>query len=261
MDRFTASLKYCLIFLFISIIIYFLDSRSLLSGVWRVSNIITNPLKVPIFRAGNMLNDTFSVFTFWKSGEARIKYLELRVLELETGDVMCKSLSKENKALRDQLEIKTRTNLKYLPVFISGRQRYLSIDEGSDEGVFLGQALVLKDALVGRVIKVMPKSSLVILPVDPEERLAVSTIGKNGEARGVAVGDFGTRIVIDKVLQKEPLSEGDLVVTSGEDGLPKGLLVGVVTKVISNETDVFKKAEVRPALNAGELEEVFLVIK
>jgi rod shape-determining protein MreC len=63
------------------------------------------------------------------------------------------------------------------------------------------------------------------------------------------------------VMSDESVPPGELVLTSGGDGVfPKGLLVGRVTKV-SAGNDLFLNIRVRPAADLSKLEEVLVVTK
>jgi rod shape-determining protein MreC len=62
-------------------------------------------------------------------------------------------------------------------------------------------------------------------------------------------------------MSDETVPAGELVLTSGGDGVfPKGLLVGRVTKV-STGNDLFLNIRVRPAADLSKLEEVLVVTK
>jgi rod shape-determining protein MreC len=62
-------------------------------------------------------------------------------------------------------------------------------------------------------------------------------------------------------MSDETVSPGDLVLTSGGDGIfPKGLPVGTVTKV-SPGSELFLNIRVRPTANLNRLEEVLVVTK
>lgn len=258
-DKTTEIFRSFIVFFVLSVLVFWVDRLGFSKPIWRFSDSLVVPVKTQVYKLRVSMLDAVSVLTFWKSGEERIKFLDQRVLELQAGAVRSRELLEENKVLRDQLEVQKRFGFKMILATVVGYDRYIEIDKGQDAGVIEGMAVVVGDALVGRISRVLPRTSLVVLPVDPGEKLAVSTVGKAGRAKGIAFGDFGTRIILDKVLQKETLSIGDLLVTLGEGGIPKDLLVGTVEKINASEKDVFKKAEVKSAINYGDLEMVFVV--
>ena len=56
------------------------------------------------------------------------------------------------------------------------------------------------------------------------------------------------------------VERGDLVVTSGDSLIfPKGLAIGVVTKVERERGDLLKWAEIEPSVKFSQLEEAFVI--
>jgi rod shape-determining protein MreC len=75
--------------------------------------------------------------------------------------------------------------------------------------------------------------------------------------RGTPAGE----VVLEKVMSDEAVPPGEMVLTSGGDGIfPKGLLVGRVTKVAPG-SELFLNIRVRPAADLSKLEEVLVVTK
>ena len=65
---------------------------------------------------------------------------------------------------------------------------------------------------------------------------------------------------LDYALRVEDMIEGDVLVTSGTDGVfPRGLPVGKVTKLERNQHGLFQEARVVPAVDVTRLEEVLVV--
>ena len=57
------------------------------------------------------------------------------------------------------------------------------------------------------------------------------------------------------------LKKGDLVVTSGLDGIfPKGMVAGTIDSIRSSEHGLFIEATVTPGAKISELEEVIVIL-
>lgn len=249
-------MKTFLILLFLSFIIFFLDGKGYLDGAKGVVQIVTLPVQYGFFATGQNIKNSFSFLTFWKSGENRIKNLELRIMELAAAKNEADRLEKENKELKKQLGINFFKNRVLLPATVLGLDRYLQIGAGSNDGVKEGATVIYLDNLVGKIIRVTPRSSFVILPTDPQTKIPVKT----GKARGLVSGQFNFSEILDRVGQNEEINTSDLILTSGEaDSFPPDLVVGKVDKIISQQTDIFKKATVKPVLNYSDLTTVFVI--
>jgi rod shape-determining protein MreC len=62
-------------------------------------------------------------------------------------------------------------------------------------------------------------------------------------------------------LRKHDIETGDIVVSSGLDGVfPKGLAVGYVSKVIKPKSGIFQEVTVTPYVDFEKLEEVLIVL-
>jgi rod shape-determining protein MreC len=143
----------------------------------------------------------------------------------------------------------------------SGSETSLSvfIDKGEREHIKTDMAVITADGIVGKVWRVYRSSSEVLLIND--QTSGVGAILDKTRLQGIVRGTPSGEVVLEKVMSDESVPPGELVLTSGGDGIfPKGLLVGTVTKA-SAGTDLFLNIRVRPAVDLSKLEEVLVVTK
>lgn len=249
--------KFLLGLLICALLAFTLDSARLLEVPKTVFYTVASPGQYLLHNVQVGLVDGLSFLTFWKSGEARIKNLELRVAELSVAKNQAGALERENRELRKQLGVTSLASHRQLPVVVLGLSRYLEIGAGQNQGVTVGQTVVYLDNLIGRVVSVSGRTSFVQLPSDPDARIAVGV----GQARGLVSGQFGSGLEISQVAQNEDIRPGDLVSTSGEGGtyLP-GMLVGKLGTINTDQTGLFKEAEVIPLIDYKQLTTVFVVL-
>lgn len=128
----------------------------------------------------------------------------------------------------------------------------LVIDRGFSDGISVGQPVVVGNGLlIGKIFETRRHSSTVMLLTDSHSRLAVS-IQNGQDTLGVLEGDRGLAMSVKLVPQTEALSEGDTIITSGlEKFVPRGLIVGAVSKVERGDRDPFQSAVVEPFGRAG----------
>jgi len=247
-------------FLFLAIVLTFADSRALLDPLKDGLQIVVVPAERIIFGVRSGVGEVYSLGKFWKSGEERIKNLEERNRELASQASRTRQLEAENGELRGQLGGASLPERRRLPAAVLGRGRYLALGEGSRSGVRVGQTVVYKDSLVGRIVDVSPRTSFVELPIDPGVKVPVK-LNNSGRARGITVGQFNSEVLLDQVAQNEQLDEGDFVLTTGEEQVyVPDLIVGRVGKILSAKTEIFARAEVDPLVHYDDLTTVFVLL-
>ncbi|MBI4100128.1 rod shape-determining protein MreC [Candidatus Microgenomates bacterium] len=245
-------------FLLLSLLILFLNHLGLFKPLIGATEITEKPVKQILYQTAQGTRNTFGFLTFWRSGNQKLKALEEKNRELLVAAQKAEGLEKENRALRAQLEISDSSLRNLAPAKIIGLSRYLSLDKGDKNGVEVGQIVIFKNFLIGKVVEAGPFTSQVQLPLDPESKIPVQT--EKTAARGFLVGEFGKKAILGKVTQGEKLTVEDLVLTSGEGDYPKDLIIGKIESVKKEENAVFQEATVKPLIDFDTLEEVFIII-
>lgn len=221
---------------------------------------ITVPIRLSVYRFGQGLNNGLAtVSDLWGVQSLRRENEKLKAEILASKGVALRSysLEEENKALRQQLEAPLPPQMQFLPAKTLGIIRYLTLDKGSSDGITTGQTVVSQNVLVGKISAARSGTSEIILPTDSDSKIPVRTLRTNG--RGLLTGEAGVGAFLDKVLQAEKLEINDLLVTTGEAGYARDLMVGKISKVIKNDVEPFQKARVELLLDYGKLENVFII--
>jgi rod shape-determining protein MreC len=100
---------------------------------------------------------------------------------------------------------------------------------GREAGIRTGNPVMSETGLVGRVVGVAKGASRILLLTDIASRTPVMVDRTN--ARAILTGDGGPNPKLDYLRGKDPVAQGDRVVTSGDGGVfPRGLPVGVAVK-------------------------------
>jgi rod shape-determining protein MreC len=129
------------------------------------------------------------------------------------------------------------------------------IDQGLASGVQKDMPVVTPDGLVGRVIFVGPVSARVLLLTD-ERFGAGAIIGQlvNSRLVGVVRGKNNYLCVMNFVAATEKAAAGEMVITSGQDGLfPRGIPIGRV-RLAPGAPGVPQALEVEPAARLDKLD-------
>jgi rod shape-determining protein MreC len=137
--------------------------------------------------------------------------------------------------------------------------RSVYIDKGESDGIKPDMAVITADGIVGKVLRVYRSTALVLLIDD--QTSGVGALLDKTRLQGILRGTPSGEVVLEKVMSDETVPAGEMVLTSGGDGIfPKGLLVGRVTSVAPG-SELFLNIHVRPATDLSKLEEVLVVTK
>ena len=135
----------------------------------------------------------------------------------------------------------------------------LRIDRGESDGLRRGMPVVTADGVVGIVQRVTGSFADVVLITDPNSKIAVKV--QRSRVRATATGKGENRALhLENALRTEDVQEGDVVVTSGTDGVfPPGLLVGRITSLQRHNYGMVQSADILPTVDMTKLEEVLVI--
>ena len=134
------------------------------------------------------------------------------------------------------------------------------VNKGARDGVFLGQALLDANGLMGQVDQVLPFNSWVLLVTDPLHVTPVE-VNRNGE-RAFARGGRTTagELELEFVTHTQDMQVGDLLVSSGMGQVyPKNYPVAEITSVVSDPTQPFAVVRARPKAQINSTRHVMLI--
>jgi rod shape-determining protein MreC len=135
--------------------------------------------------------------------------------------------------------------------------RTVTLDKGTRDGLRVDMAIISPVGVVGRLVVPGARSAQVQLLVD--RNAAAGAIVERSRAQGVIVGGGDDKLLMEYVSEVSDVVVGDIVVTSGIDGIyPKGFVIGRVERVEKNGT-AYKRITVKPSVDFSALEEVLVV--
>jgi rod shape-determining protein MreC len=178
-------------------------------------------------------------------------------------------VAKENDQLRKQLKFKNdlcagTDCIDFTAGRITGRGldgygKFILTNLGFEDGAKNGEAVTVEGGvMIGKIVEVQEKYSKVMLLTSPDS--SINCLTQTTRANGLLRGKYGTGVKLEMIDQSEALSAGDVLITSGlEASIPKGLLLGKLSKVEESPNTVFKSADVELFSDLNHIEEVFLV--
>ena len=192
----------------------------------------------------------------------RIIELQTQLRQLAVDQNQLVTCLEENERMRKLLGTPLPPDWQFKMSRVIGLNEKLRIDLGSKAGVEEGMMVVSENIYIGRVNSIGEDYNLVQLPTDLNSKIPVVVKKPGGtgiQARGLLVGQLGENLLLDRVLQDEDVRQGDLVVTSGEEGYLPDLVIGQIKEVKEKTAEVYQQAIVTSLIDYSSLRLVFVI--
>jgi rod shape-determining protein MreC len=172
-------------------------------------------------------------------------------------------LDSENTRLRKLLAVKERekANGQVAQIMYTSRDpfsRRIVIDKGQQAGIVAGQPAIDEAGIVGQVTRIFPFSAEITLITDKDQAVPVQVVrsGQRSVVFGLGDGDLELRYIPAHA----DIEEGDLLVTSGLDGvyLP-GFPVARIASIERENTYAFARIRAVPIAAVENFGEVLVL--
>jgi rod shape-determining protein MreC len=161
--------------------------------------------------------------------------------------------------MRDEFEI-PMLPAELVGVDVSAWFRAALLDRGREHGVHAGMPVISEHGLVGLATATSRSAAKIMLLIDPQS--AVDGVLQRSRARGIVRGIRDDALEFEFVARQGDVRVGDELITSGLGGVyPKGLRIGEVIEVEPSASEMLQTAIVRPAVDFGRLEQVFVMLR
>lgn len=188
--------------------------------------------------------------------------LKQQVADLRVRLQQERGLAQQSQSLQKLLELKTGTALSTTGANViaggaSPEFRTMTIDKGTRDGLHADMAVIAPAGIVGRVIQPSGRASKVQLLID--RNAAAGALIERTRAQGVVLGTGADELRMDYVAGSADVKAGDIVVTSGIDGIyPKGFVIGQIQSV-RRAAGEYSAILIKPAVDFSSLEAVLIV--
>jgi rod shape-determining protein MreC len=239
------------------------------------SNEITNKIKghvsvifTPVYYVANvpsnLLNNLSESFESSQSLLTENKRLKYEKIQLEGMLQKFTSIKQENQRLRKLLQSSEKVSDKLLVAELlhvstePGVQQFV-LNQGSNKSVYVGQAVIDSNGVVGQIMNVNHFNSRVLLITDIEHAIPIEVLRNNYRAIAVGMGD-NQQLELINVPNTVDIITGDLLVSSGlGKRFPSGYPVGKVVSIDKNPSLPFAKIIIEPIAKINQIREVLLV--
>jgi rod shape-determining protein MreC len=185
-------------------------------------------------------------------------------IEIKRLTIELEKLRQENKRLRELLDLSS-SYLDSIPAEIVFRVKEeltdrIVVNVGKNKNVKPNSAVVTKYGVIGIVDKVNSRFSTVLPIYDPRFQIS-ARISSTRELALLKGQGRGKNLRLTYLDLNTRAKEGDLVFTSGEGLLPKGLFLGKIKEIYIHPSQIYKIAEVEPIVDLDKVEEVVIIHK
>ena len=162
-------------------------------------------------------------------------------------------------AMRDDFEVAMQPS-EVVGLDVSPFFRSVLVDRGSRHGVQPGNPVITDEGVVGLVTRTSPHAAKTMLVLDRQSR--IDAMIQRNRARGMVSGNGSGELNFEFVVLGADVRIGDRVITSGLGGVyPKGIDLGEVTEVSDPSGSLVQAASLKPAVDFGRLEQVFVMLR
>lgn len=264
-SRRTATIALLVLLITLSIMVLSLSSRrpSGLSATSRIAIALVSPFQKMIFGISGFMSEVWTSYFYLVNVAGELSELQSELRSARSAIYQNHELTLENKRLARLLSMRDDMHRPWMAAYVIGKDPSpwfysIIVDKGQAEGVEVGFPVVSLDGIVGLVIQTTSHSAKVMLVTDPNS--AVDALVQGNRARGIVKGGLDGNCDLQYMLHKYEIKLGDVVVSSGMDGVfPKGLPIGKVSSIVPLESGIFQSIIVAPFVDFNNLEEVLIV--
>lgn len=257
----------CLIVIFLINIIFLsvgTKHRYSDSLVARIVMAAVSPFQEGITRSVVFLEDLWNHYFYLVSVGEQNEALRRELAQVRMQNSRYVESAKTCERLQRLLDAKTGLPQRTIFAQVVGRDpsgwfQAIVINRGTADGVAKGMPVIAPEGIVGQVVTASYDYAKVMLMIDRSS--AVDGLIQRNRARGIVEGEAGALCRFKYVLRKADVRVGDIIVSSGLDGLfPKGLGIGTVAAVSKERPGIFQDVRVAPFVDFDTLEEVLVIL-
>ena len=235
-------------------------------------DMLVQGILTPFKYAANALTDQaeqlYSYMFRYESLLAENEALKKQLAQMEDEARQADAYQRDNERLRELNGLKT-AHEDYVLVdgYIISRSSNdwtstITINRGSSAGIEADMCVVTENGeVVGLVSEVGTNYAVIktILDSSLEISATISSSGYNGMSQGGYTDGRKDLMRMDYLPSSAVIRNNDQVVTAGSTVYPKGLILGYVVDAGFDDTGVAKFAMLKPAIELGSLEQVFVL--
>ena len=208
--------------------------------------------------------DIFNYYLMNVSASKENRTLKKNINDLNSEIFHFKEVERENKRLKELLDFGDDIRYKKVLAQIvawdaSSDFSVIRINKGLKQGLKLQSTVVTSSGLVGYIYRLTDNFADILTILDRNNR--VDSIVERTRSHGIIEGYISGKCVMKYVERSAPVTLEDTLITSGLGNIyPKGIKVGIVSKIEKESYGITQYIEVKPSVDFSRLEEVIVLI-
>lgn len=229
---------------------------------------ILTPIRSGASRLADGAEKIYNYIFSYESLAAENEDLKQQLAKLEDEARRADSVTRENSYLRALIGLKENNpSWELVDAYVISRSSQewsstFTVSQGSNAGIKAGMcAITANGEVVGLVSEVGHNYSVIKSVMDSSLEISstISASGYNGMVQGGYASGLKGLLRMNYLPSSAVIRNNDQVVTSGSMVYPRNLIVGYVVDAGFDDAGVAKYALLKPAVDVGSLELVFIV--
>jgi rod shape-determining protein MreC len=226
------------------------------------------PLESSFNYLGRMAGDSVQTVTKLAQLKNENDQLKRQIQDLRANQLGLDTLKMENQRLRVAQQFIAEQphqliSAEIIAVNPSNWNSAVIINQGTNQGLKKGLAVISPDGVVGRIGEVRDNTAEVILITDPRQGNYIGGIVRRTRDMVIITGgDHRGECTVQPAVDNyfSDLKKNDMVVTAEtSDVFPSGLPIGRVVYFVQRINNMVTKAYLKPAVKLGKLEMVYVI--
>lgn len=240
------------------------------SPVTDIAAYLFSPLQKISAFIGEKLSGVSARFASSDEYVEKIEQQQSKIADYEKRLVDYEKTKQKLEAYEAFLEVKAdNPDFEFVPSCVIARDsadvyNSFTLDKGSADGISVNMPVIYGSNLVGIVTQVRTTTCTVGTILDPKINVSAYEISSREEGYVSTDTDLSLKglIKLSGLTRSTPVVSGGIVCTSGIGGLyPRDLIIGTVTEIFDEDTDISSYALIEPGVDFTSLEDVFIITR
>ena len=233
---------------------------------------LTAPVSNLFWKAGDNMSGFFGSFLHAGSLTQENNNLQQQNQQLLSQIASLQNALQQDKAIKEVVQNTRSDNFKMIlaqSIGLDSANDVVLLNRGSSDGIGQNMPVISSTkVLIGKVSRVYKNFCQIMLISSKDSVVAAQIlplsasqdIGSSGQVSGVIKGSGNLSMYLDLVASDQSLHQQDVVTSSALEGIyPKGLLIGKISSIDSNDVKPFQTANILPFFDIKNMDNLFII--